>query len=235
MLTLYVFGPAWGLPDPSPFVVKTMVHLNMAGVDYRTDTSGFPRAPKGKLPFIEDDGQTIADSTFIRDHIESKYGVDLDRNMPRAQRAVAWALERLLEDHLYWAQVHLRWADDGNFEKGPTHFFDEAPAEIRDDLRKSTRERVIGNIHGHGLGRHGDAEITGLTTRSLRALSDHLGDKSYLMGESPRAVDAMGLGMVGSIVSPHFSSPIRDAALALPNLIAYRDRMMARYFPDFQV
>ena len=183
MLTLYVFGPAWGLPDPSPHVVKTMVHLKMAGVEYREDLTGFPRAPKGKLPFIEDGDKTIADSTFIREYIEKAYGVDLDRNSTGAQRALSWAIERMLEDHLYWGLVHLRWADDENFEKGPAHFFDAAPADIRDDLRRDTRQRVLRNLQGHGLGNHSNEEIVALATRSLRALSDNLGDKAYLLGD----------------------------------------------------
>jgi hypothetical protein len=47
MITLYAFGPAFGLPDPSPFVTKTAIHLLMAGLPYRTDLTGFPIAPKG--------------------------------------------------------------------------------------------------------------------------------------------------------------------------------------------
>jgi hypothetical protein len=30
MITLYGFGPAFGLPDPSPFVTKVEVLLNFA-------------------------------------------------------------------------------------------------------------------------------------------------------------------------------------------------------------
>jgi len=66
MITLYAFGPAFGLPDVSPFVTKVEMLLKMAGLDYRTDTKGFSKAPKGKLPYIADDGEMIADSTFIR-------------------------------------------------------------------------------------------------------------------------------------------------------------------------
>ena len=50
MITLYTFGPAFGLPDPSPFVTKVEVLLKMAGLAYGTNTTGFRRAPKGKLP-----------------------------------------------------------------------------------------------------------------------------------------------------------------------------------------
>jgi hypothetical protein len=49
MITLYTFGSAFGLPDPSPFVTKAEVLLKMTGLAYQTDPTGFRRAPKGKL------------------------------------------------------------------------------------------------------------------------------------------------------------------------------------------
>src|SRR5207237_862463 len=91
MITLYTFGPAFGLPDPSPFVMKAEVLLKMAGLVYRTDTKGLRRAPKGKLPYIEDDGERIADSTFIRWHVERKYGIDFDRGLARQEPGAARA------------------------------------------------------------------------------------------------------------------------------------------------
>src|SRR3974390_967414 len=44
MITLYSFGPSNGLPEISPFVMKAEVLLKMAGLPYRTDTSGFRKA-----------------------------------------------------------------------------------------------------------------------------------------------------------------------------------------------
>src|SRR5438067_6975066 len=101
MITLFTFGPAFGLPDPSPFVTKAEVSLKMAGLPYRTDTTGLSRAPKGKLPYIDDDGQRVADSTFIRLHIEKKYGFDFDRGLTAKQGATAWAFEKMVEEQLY--------------------------------------------------------------------------------------------------------------------------------------
>jgi glutathione S-transferase len=103
MITLYTFGPGFGLPDPSPFVMKAEVLLKIAGLSYRVDSKGFSKAPKGKLPYIDDDGERIADSTFIRWHLEKMHKVDFDRGLSEEQRAVAWAFERTAEDHLYWA------------------------------------------------------------------------------------------------------------------------------------
>ena len=75
MITLHVFGPMFGLPDASPFCTKAHVLLKMAAFDYRVDTQSFNKAPKGKLPYIIDDGKVVADSTFIRWHLEKKIRV----------------------------------------------------------------------------------------------------------------------------------------------------------------
>src|SRR5215469_14886999 len=109
MITLYSFGPSNGLPDISPFVMKAEVLLKMSGLPYHTDASGFRKAPKGKLPYIDEDGAIVADSTFIRWHLERKHGIDFDRSLTAEQKAVAWAFEKMTEDNLYWTLVDLRW------------------------------------------------------------------------------------------------------------------------------
>src|SRR5687768_14957509 len=101
-ITLFGFGEGFGLPEVSPYVTKTEIHLKMAGLAYHKDLSGFAKAPKGKLPYI-DDGEIVADSTFIRAHLEKKYALDLDAGLDAAQRALSWTVERMLEDHLAWA------------------------------------------------------------------------------------------------------------------------------------
>ena len=78
MITLYCGGPAFGLPESSPYVTKTEVQLKMAGIPYRKERAIPPQSPKGQLPFIDDDGARIGDSTFIRAHLETKYGINLD-------------------------------------------------------------------------------------------------------------------------------------------------------------
>jgi glutathione S-transferase len=232
MIVLYAFGPAFGLPDPSPFVMKTEVQLKMAGVPYRFERGAPPTAPKGKVPYIQDDSERIGDSTFIRAHIEKQTGFDFDENLSAEQRAEAWAIERMLEDHLYFALIHARWMDDANFAKGPAHFFDGVPAETREAARAQGRERARQNLIAHGMGRHLDDEIVELGARSLDSLSVLLGDKPYLFGETPCGADATAFGMTASILTPFFEAPLRARAESHANLVDYRDRMMRQYYPE---
>jgi glutathione S-transferase len=232
MITLYTFGPAWGLPDPSPFVMKAEVLLKMAGLPYRVDTTGLRRAPKGKLPYIEDDGELIADSTFIRWHLEKKYRVDLDAGLSVADRSVAWAFEKMAEDQFYWAIVDARWTDDANFAKGPVGFFRSVPAPVRPLVVTMVRRGVRKSLHAHGLGRHSRSEIAELGTRSINAIADFLDGKPFFMGASAKGVDATIFAFAAGALCPQFEGPVRVAAERHDNLKRYVGRMTAAYYPD---
>jgi glutathione S-transferase len=233
MITLYTFGPAFGLPDPSPFVTKAEVLLKMAGLDYRTDTSGFRKAPKGKLPYIDDESERIADSTFIRWHLESKYRIDFDKGHSAEQRATGWAFEKMAEDNLYWAGVDARWFDESNFAKGPMRFFQKIPAPMRPLVIAFIRRQLRRTMYGQGMGRHTRPEIIRLGTRSIEAIADYLGSKPFFMGSEPSGVDATIFAFVAGTLCPLFDTPIRRAAESHENLRRYVGHMAARYYPDF--
>jgi glutathione S-transferase len=211
--------------------MKTQVQLAMAGVPYRSERGAPMTAPKGKVPYIHDGEERLGDSTFIRAHIEKEYAFDFDEGLSAKQRAQAWAIERMLEDHLYFALIHARWMDDENFAKGPAHFFDAVPEDAREATRSQARERLRQNLIAHGLGRHRDDEIVELGAHSLAALSALLGNKSYLFGDAPCGADATAFGMAASILTPFFEAPLRRRAESHANLVAYRDRMMQQYYP----
>ncbi|WP_029581598.1 glutathione S-transferase family protein [Bradyrhizobium sp. URHD0069] len=233
MITLYGFGAGFGLPEISPFVTKTEVQLKMAGLSYRKQRAMPPASPKGQLPYIEDAAQSIADSTFIRAHIERKYGFDFDAGLDLRTRAQAWAFERMIEHHVYWALIGARWVDFENFAKGSAHFFDGTPEHLRDRLREDAQFRVAENYLLSGLGRHAPDDDIDLAVRSLLALSVQLADQPYLMGERPCGTDATAFGALAGILTPFFDSKLRERAEEFQNLTAYVDRMMLQYYPDF--
>jgi glutathione S-transferase len=234
MITLHVFGPMIGLPDPSSPCMKAHILLKMAGLDYRADTKGFGKAPKGKQPYIVDDGQVIADSTFIRWHLEEKYKVDFDKGLSLAERGQAWAFEKLCEDNIYFAVGNARWLDDGNFAKGPAHFFDDAPAALRPLIRTMVRRKVRRSLYMQGMGRHATAEINRIAIRGIDAIAAQLGDKPWLMGPEPCSADAIVHATVTGLLCPVFETPLRGATERHANLVAYSRRGMQRWFPEMK-
>ena len=168
MITLHTFGPAFGLPDPSPFCMKALVLLKMAGLDFKTETADLRKAPKGKAPYMDDNGTVVPDSTLIRFHLEKTRGIDFDEGLNDPDRATAWAFEKLCEDNLYWAVVSSRWIDDKNFNAGPVQFFKAVPAIMRPMVIAIVRRQVRRDLKGQGMGRHSEAEIAELASRGSR-------------------------------------------------------------------
>lgn len=233
MITLFTFGPAFGLPDASPFVIKAEMLLKLAGLPYQAKRGNVRRAPKGKLPYLDDMGRVVADSTLIRWHIERTYHVDFDEGLTPAERGTAWAVEKLLEDNLYWAVARVRWLEGDNFERGPAQFFKVVPTPLRGMVKALVKRRVRQMLWSQGLGRHRVEDMTEIAVKGVTSVADILGDKPYLMGDRPCGADATLFAFAASLQSPVFDTPIRAAAESHANLQAYLARMRTQFYPEF--
>ena len=91
------------------------------------------------------------------------------------------------------------------------------------------RRLVRKQLHAQGMGRHSSAEIIALSKRAFDALSAQLGDKPFLMGERPCGADAGVFGQVAGAVSPYFDNELTALARSYPNLLAYSERLLAKY------
>jgi glutathione S-transferase len=126
-----------------------------------------------------------------------------------------------------------RWQDYENFVRGiGTLFHKVLPAPARGIGKWAMRRGLVKRFWQQGIGRFSAAELAVLGTRDIEALAQLLGDKPFLMGEAPCAADAAVFAMLALLMDPATASPTRDAALAKRNLVAYRDRMMGRCFPE---
>ncbi|MCI0467178.1 MAG: glutathione S-transferase family protein [Beijerinckiaceae bacterium] len=231
MITLYTFGPYYGIPDGSPFVLKAMLLLKLAGLEYREERTVPPKAPKGKLPFINDSGVTVADSTFIRFHIEKKYGVDFDAGLTPAQRAAAWATEKMCEEHLFLAMRSSRWLDKANFSKATAPYFTSLPLPLRLTIPYLVRRRIDKSTKFQGFGRHSVEEQTQLAIADIDALAALIGEKPFLMGAKACGADATVFGFAAQLLVSEYETPLRAAAERHQNLIDYRNRILRLYFP----
>ncbi|HEV7689422.1 MAG TPA: glutathione S-transferase family protein [Hyphomonadaceae bacterium] len=227
-------GEMWGLPEVSPFVTKTEIHLKMAGLDYTRRQAMPEESPKGQIPFIDDGGRLIGDSTFIRFHIEGEYGVDLDEGLTPFGRATALAIEMMVEHELGPAVGYFRWLKPDNFERGPGQWFNDMPDGVREDFKRDLQEQVRKNMAAKGIARHTEAEIVGLGVRSLKALEVFLAGKPFLMGDEPCGADAFVFATLAGAMTPYFPSPLRDQAIRFPTLVAYVSRMFDRFYPEFE-
>jgi hypothetical protein len=68
-------------------------------------------APRGQLPYIVDDSETIGDGETIIAHLISRYDLTIDAALGRRERDLSLLITRMLDD-LYWVMSYSRWKDE---------------------------------------------------------------------------------------------------------------------------
>ena len=231
MIKLYQFAPAFGLPNMSPFCMKVETYLRMAGLPYECPRKAdIFKSPKGKMPYIDDNGKVLADSTFIVDYLKATYGDKLDAKLTARQRALGVVIQRTFEESLYWPVVYSRWIEDVGFNTVKEAAFAKLGFPMRQLIPVFARRGLRKQLHAQGTGRHSRDEIYAIGCRDVTALSELLGDQAFYLGDEPTSVDATAYGFLANLLWAPIDLPIRAHAQKLPNLEAYCQRMKARYY-----
>ncbi|XP_078612868.1 failed axon connections homolog [Branchiostoma floridae x Branchiostoma japonicum] len=222
--------PVKAFPCPSPFGVKLETYLRMAGIAYEPMYDWYTSTgPKGKMPWIEYNGEAMGDSGLIMEFLNREKGVDLNQSLSAADKAVGRAFTKMVEENTFWGLAFNRYED--NFDK--LHELYELPWDIR--LVMWLPRRIVRQaMWAHGIGRHSKDEIEGIIEKDLKAISAFLGTKPYLMGDEPTEVDAAVFGQLSGILWAFPDSYLyRIVTVDCPNLQAYCVRIKDRYWPDW--
>ncbi len=233
MIKLHQFAPTWGIPNLSHFCCKLETYLRMAEIPYQTVDSLPGKSPKGKLPFIEDGNNKIADSDLIIQYLIQEHGDKLDTDLSPLQKANSIAMQRLLEEHLFWITLYTRWQySEENWQVNKKAIFGGLPPVIRDIVAWVYRILIRRQIRGHGISRHNNEEIFQKGRTDLDALSDFLSDKPYFMGDKPTSLDATAYGFLINTLGCPIESPVKEYALSKQNLVDYCQRISAKYYSE---
>ncbi|MEO0961054.1 MAG: glutathione S-transferase family protein [Pseudomonadota bacterium] len=230
-LDLYGFPAA----DPkatsaSPFTTKVECLLRLAGLSYNMHVVTNPgKTPRGKLPYLEDGTTTVSDSEHIVAHLKAVHGVDLDATLAPQERAQSHALQRMIEERLYWIIVYSRWIDPANDGAVYEQFFGGLPPVLRGLIYRSALKTTKAALHHQGLGRHTADEIYAFAARDLEAIAQMLGDKPYLFGDAPTMADVVVFASITNIMRPDFKTALKALVEVRPNLLAHEKRMGKLY------
>lgn len=235
-IRLSKFGEAWGIADGSPFCLKLESFMREAEIPFDVEPfnfrRSFRRAPKGKLPFIEDtDGTLIGDSSLIIALLSQRHGIDLDAPLTPQQAATAHACRRMLDEHLYWVMVYSRWLDEAGWPVIRQALFSRMPVLLQPIAAAVARRGVSKALHAHGIGRHSRATIYALGQQDVEALSRLLGDDRYFFAaDRPTLLDLWAHAFIAEIIAPPIPSPLQSATIALGNLVAHCQRLQTRLY-----
>lgn len=211
MLTLLTFPASFEMPSHSPFCVKAMCLLEMAGVPWRAEYMDDPRKmPLGKLPVLKVGAELIPDSAHIQVYLEGQ-GADFFPGMSAVQRAQAHAVMALVEGNLHYLLVHERWINDANWNIVRDVFFKSIPAPLRKFVTGRIRKTVVAGLQSQGFARFSEADRLRRVRLDLEAIRALLGDQAYLFGTQPCAADAI----VAPILNMLMTLPVDCAARRL--------------------
>lgn len=238
MITLYGFARRFNVVDSSPFVVKVDLFLRLADIPFHAEhgVEYLKVAPKGKLPFIDDAGNKVADSAAILEYLTEKYQIPLDDELTAEQKAQTHFITKSLDEGLYWCLVHSRWALDESWPYIKDAFFGGLSAPISWIVPNIIRSKVKKNLHGQGVGRHSQSEILLMADKSLQALSTLLADNAYIFGDKPTSLDATIYAHLCQFISTRYDSgyesDLMKEAKSYPNLVDYCQRIENTYYQE---
>ncbi len=226
MIQLYTFPEAFGLRNVSPFCLKVEMALAHLGLDYEIVLEANPRnSPKGKLPYIVDDGQVIADSELILEHLDTKTGGRLYGELSAEEQARGSSFTRLIEDHLYWLMVASRWMDDAWFPNVVKGFFSALPPGIKQFVAMMARRQMRKTYLLQGLGKHNLEEQKGFARRDFEALDHALESHPYIAGDRLTVYDFAVAGLLAGVYDQQPESWVNPIAADFPRVRDYAQRV----------
>src|SRR5262249_46659851 len=154
-------------------------------------------APRGQLPYIEEEGKIVGDSDAIIAHLIARHRLTIDDALSDAQRDTAYLIRRML-DGLYWVMSYSRWKD-------PTYWQLFRDALLRTHARLTEADLDAARAYNEqryyyqGIGRYEPAEVYARGVADLRVLANLLGSRRFLFGDAPTSADAGAYGFLANI------------------------------------
>ncbi|MFT7373660.1 MAG: glutathione S-transferase [Oleiphilaceae bacterium] len=234
MITLFSFGPNFGVGDPSPFVLKIDAYMRMAGLEFKSisNVNNLIKAPKGKLPYIEDNGKIISDSFFILEHLDKNYGKLLDDHLSDEQKALSNLIIKSLDENFYWCIIYSRWLCNDTWPTVKKALFGGLPFPIKRIAPTIAKARVKSAFIKHGMGKHTDKEIMKIAKNTLESLSTLLSDKTYFFGDTPCTLDAVVYAFLSQLTISTLDNPLNQMSREFDNLVSYCVRINETFYHD---
>lgn len=220
MITLYSYPELFGVADNNGYGLKVFAFLRLAGVPFEHrhifDASA---APRGQLPYIDDDDEAIGDSDAIIAHVVHKYGLAIDDGLTAAQRDTGHLIMRMLDD-LYWVMSYSRWKDERFWPAFRDALRREHPTLTEEGLRKA-RDFNSQRYYYQGIGRFAPEAAYARGLADLRVLANLVPADGYLYGATPTSVDAAIYGFIANIYFYAIDTPLKRLVASHLNLVRH--------------
>ena len=220
MITLYSYPALFGVADNNGYGLKVFAFMRLAGLpfvhEHIFDASA---APRGQLPYIVDDGETVGDSEVIIGHLTHRYGLTLDAGLGARERDLDLLVARLLDD-LYWVMSYSRWKDERYYPAFRAAFMREHPGVSEEGFAKA-RDYNFQRYRFQGIGRYTPEGAYARGLADLRVLADLVAESAFVHGAAPSSVDAAIYGFIANIYFYDIATPLKEFVAARPSLVRH--------------
>jgi glutathione S-transferase len=227
MITLYSYPELFGVADNNGYGLKVFAFMRLAGVafvhEHIFDASA---APRGQLPYIVDDGETIGDSEAIIAHLKRKYALAIDAGLDAARHDRDLLVTRLLDD-LYWVMSYSRWKDERHFPAFRDALLREHPQLTIEGLRKA-QEFNFQRYYYAGIGRFAPEAAYARGVADLGVLARLVPADGYVNGPQPTSIDAGIYGFIANIWFFDIDTPLKRFVAAHGNLVRHCEAIHAK-------
>jgi len=220
MITLYSYPTLFGVADNNGYGLKVFAFLRLAGLafthEHIFDASA---APRGQLPYLVDDGETIGDSETIVAHLIAKYRLTIDARLSERARDQNLLITRMIDD-LYWVMSYSRWKDERYWPAFRDALMREHPSLTEEGLSKA-REFNFQRYHYQGIGRYAPEAAYARGLVDLSVLADLIPPSGYLHGATPTSIDAGIYGFIANIYFYAIDTPLKEFVISRQNLVCH--------------
>jgi len=220
MLTLYSWPALCGVADNNGYGLKVFAFLKLAGVPFAQEhVFDASKAPRGQLPYIDDDGETIGDSDTIIAHLIRKHRLTIDDALTAAQRDTNLLIGRMLDD-LYWVMSYSRWKDERYWPAFRDTLLREHPDFTEESLLKA-KEYNLQRYHYAGIGRYEPDAAMARGLADLGVLARLIPAERYVHGAKPTSVDACIYGFIANIYFYDIDTPLKQFVVAHDSIVRH--------------
>jgi len=220
MLTLYSYPTLFGVADNNGYGLKVFAFLRLAGVPFRHEhIFDASSAPRGQLPYIVDDGETIGDSEVIIAHVKRKYRPTIDGGLTTAEHDTDLLVTRMLDD-LYWVMSYSRWKDERYWKQFRDALLREHP-QLTEEGLVGAKEYNAKRYYFQGIGRYEPDQAMARGLADLRVLANLIPAAGFVHGPKPTSIDAGIYGFIANIYFYDIETPLKQFVVTHDNVVRH--------------
>jgi len=222
----------------SPFALKLETWLRLTGIQYtNVYTTTFSKSTK-MIPYIELNGEEIADSSVVIERFKEMFQVNPDEILQPAQQALGHTIQRMAECST------IKYAFYWRYGKMMPFFYDSAVSKweqtrgLSFGFKKVQPYMSRARAYFSGVSRLSSSEQETQCTKDFAALSTFLGENNYFLGtEEPTTIDCVVFGIIVQffLMPSANNCPVLKNSInhSFTNLSEFVKRIQEKLWPDW--